>query len=566
MTPYTVLLSTDDSMPLPKVKIANYMREATHNFSVGKLCFFAPEVLQDVRLGKIHRHEKADVWSLGMICYFIATGDHPFKTNSLERIIAREPINFTNITFKDLRRILRKMLSYDEKERIGYKELLRDNFVRVSDELVGNIHTELYPGEYESVKVIGKGMYGKVYEAKRKGEESVAIKEIRASNENQVLRECRIMKMCRHENLVKIIDYFSFPYSIFGEEAGGTFQYIVMERCECDLMTYCLSHQLSYAMVKEIIRQLINGLHYLLSVEKIFHRDLKLENFLIKEEKGKFVVKISDYGFSKVLLDQSLFESYVGTPQYMAPEIAFVDFRGNYTIASDMYSLGVCLHFLACGKMPATQSQDSLWICIDSNIRSDGKYLEGVNPELATLIRKMLQIDVKNRITWTELFQNDYVKRVLGCVFEDHSQSFVKSHLPAPMCVEGAEKKSFRSPRKGGMKELTIEEDDCDDFDLIVQCFKAEDEIIDDEWIEALNSCKMRNVVIQNIKINEVCLASFLEFMRGTITEPIEMPESIRFENCLVPLRLKKEMDYVSTHFNIFFDSLSTTYYTETNK
>ncbi|EKE40773.1 hypothetical protein ENUP19_0247G0022 [Entamoeba nuttalli] len=571
LTPYTILLSNDDSMPLPRIKISNFVHSISPFQPYYKLAFAAPELLWDLQWGTVNRHEKQDVWSLGMILYFIITGDHVFRKGDIIReLMEHKEIIFSNISNDELRELIARMLVYDENRRITFQELSNHNFIRASKLL---IYSNEGSHQYKFIRVIGEGHFGKVYEAQELfGEKRiVALKEIKSTNDNQVLRESRIMRICNHPNLVKIYDYFTSPYPIFvtendGDEElnGGNYHYIVMEKCDCDLLTYCKEHSLSENQILEIFKQLVQGLHYLLRGEKIFHRDLKLENFLLKREiNGSVVVKISDYGLSKIVVEQSLFESCVGTPQYMAPEVSFVNLKGNYTINADMYSLGVCLYYLVSQRWPPIQNKDSLWICIDSNISNDLVFPDGFNKDFIYIIQQMLEIDVKKRISWDELFVHPFITQKLQCVFVDINQFFVKSLLPPPQTLINAQKIKISTPRvRHQRNDFSMEEDDDnDDFDKIIQCFKSNDEIFDDDWIEALNACKGRNVIISNLRISEDCLNSFLEFIKGTITDPVEMPETLKFENCEIPFSLKKDVYYISTHFDIMFDSISTKFY-----
>lgn len=84
----------------------------------------------------------------------------------------------------------------------------------------------------------------------------------------------------------------------------------------------------------------------------ICHRDLKLDNFLLKTHNNDAEVKIIDFGLSKIFKSKDninyKMDSIVGTKYYVAPEVL----EGNYTISCDIWSLGVCLYILCCGCPP----------------------------------------------------------------------------------------------------------------------------------------------------------------------------------------------------------------------
>ena len=54
---------------------------------------------------------------------------------------------------------------------------------------------------------------------------------------------------------------------------------------------------------------------------RVCHRDIKLENILLDERRKTSLIKITDFGLSKLLDDTTLMMSYVGTPSYIAPEV-----------------------------------------------------------------------------------------------------------------------------------------------------------------------------------------------------------------------------------------------------
>lgn len=91
-----------------------------------------------------------------------------------------------------------------------------------------------------------------------------------------------------------------------------------------------------------VFSQLLSALYYL-HQKGIYHRDLKMTNVLIDEQRN---VKLIDFGFSDNR-DQEL-HSYCGTPSYMAPEI--VEKRGYRGKHVDIWALGVIVFKLLTGE------------------------------------------------------------------------------------------------------------------------------------------------------------------------------------------------------------------------
>ena len=84
----------------------------------------------------------------------------------------------------------------------------------------------------------------------------------------------------------------------------------------------------------------------------VIHRDLKPENVLLNlSDPGNPQVRLSDFGIARLTFGPSLtrLTGLIGTPEYMAPELAEHD---HGTPASDLYSMGIILYELLAGTTP----------------------------------------------------------------------------------------------------------------------------------------------------------------------------------------------------------------------
>ena len=83
------------------------------------------------------------------------------------------------------------------------------------------------------------------------------------------------------------------------------------------------------------------------------HRDLKLENMILQNERDDSPVKIADFGLSKFFSPETVLSTMCGSPQYVAPEVLGVgDGIKEYSPAVDMWSIGVILFILLSGYSP----------------------------------------------------------------------------------------------------------------------------------------------------------------------------------------------------------------------
>lgn len=80
-----------------------------------------------------------------------------------------------------------------------------------------------------------------------------------------------------------------------------------------------LSGSLPEVQVQTISRQLLHALHYL-HARKITHRDIKPDNILISSF-DPFIIKLSDFGLSKVSQEETFLKTFCGTLLYCAPEV-----------------------------------------------------------------------------------------------------------------------------------------------------------------------------------------------------------------------------------------------------
>ncbi|KAJ8383759.1 hypothetical protein AAFF_G00215180 [Aldrovandia affinis] len=203
------------------------------------------------------------------------------------------------------------------------------------------------PSQFELLKVLGQGSYGKVFLVRKiKGPDTgqlYAMKvlkkatlkvrdQVRSKMERDILAEVN------HPFIVKL--HYAFQtegklYLILDFLRGG------------DLFTR-LSKEVMFTEedVKFYLAELALALDHLHSLG-IIYRDLKPENILLDEEGH---IKITDFGLSKEAIDHDKRAySFCGTIEYMAPEV--VNRRGH-TQSADWWSFGVLMFEMLTGSLP----------------------------------------------------------------------------------------------------------------------------------------------------------------------------------------------------------------------
>ncbi|OJJ46201.1 hypothetical protein ASPZODRAFT_133203 [Penicilliopsis zonata CBS 506.65] len=236
---------------------------------------------------------------------------------------------------------------------------------------VGNTYGMHWSGGdlYNVTGLIGKGAFATVYKVADPQDGHVfACKELdkRRFMKNGILdqkvdNEMNIMKDLKHPNIVQFVSHHDYERWL----------YIIMEYVPCgELSTYLQSQgKIPEEMVRTIARQLLHALQYL-HRRKITHRDIKPDNILI-HSLDPLKIKLSDFGLSKVVQEETFLKTFCGTLLYCAPEV-YPDYdtyrRGEprkrrragdpppktspYDQSVDMWSLGAVLFHILSGTPP----------------------------------------------------------------------------------------------------------------------------------------------------------------------------------------------------------------------
>ena len=100
--------------------------------------------------------------------------------------------------------------------------------------------------------------------------------------------------------------------------------------------------------VSNIMYQIASGVKYLHSYG-IVHRDLKPDNIMITQPNDSGIIKIMDFGLSKIISSQEKMVDGFGTLSYVAPEVLT---RSPYNKEVDIWSLGIILFYILSGHLP----------------------------------------------------------------------------------------------------------------------------------------------------------------------------------------------------------------------
>jgi len=150
--------------------------------------------------------------------------------------------------------------------------------------------------------------------------------------------------------------------------------------------------------------QMLKSIEYL-HEHGIVHRDLKPENILLKSEDSD-VIKLTDFGLSRILDEGVYMKTVCGTPQYVAPEILTKAQKEGYGKAVDLWSLGVILFVLLSSSMPFEEEEGSKISLFDKVKKGIFKFVgnvwKTVSEDAKDLIKNLLVVDPTKRLLYTK--------------------------------------------------------------------------------------------------------------------------------------------------------------------
>ena len=404
---------------------------------------------------------------------------------------------------------------------------------------------------YHLIEQIGKGATGKVWLAvdERKNE-LLAIKAIpneylkKEEGKTRIKSELENLHKLKHKNIIQIRGY----------EATKNNTYIALEYCNGgNLHEYQKFYQkttkttLNELYIQKIMKQITAGLEFM-HLNKIIHRDIKLENILINFDKypnlaikGKlppkvkyenislsdsFTIKIADLGFSKNIEASNITATVLGTPINMSPDIVnnyVSDETKSYNTSVDLWSLGAITYELLTGKQAFSGSQFQE---VFKQIM-EGKYTLPssmvVSVEIISFINGLLQFYPEKRLNWEQ----------------------IKTHPFLTKSTENFTYIELKSIAEGDKKNIELNSKNCDNLLWIL--FKGKLNLgLDKLNMKEIKGKDLKQSIMDNTVNNEE-IKKAIEKEKKKIKE-----EAIRLEKeKLEAENLKKEAEKIKNEVNL---------------
>ena len=252
---------------------------------------------------------------------------------------------------------------------------------------------------YRIVALLGRGGMGEVYRAEDlKLRNVVALKFLPTSLQNDAAAligfhaEVRNARQVSHPNVCRVYD--------IGEVNG--LHFLTMEYVDGEDLASLLRRigRLPVDKALETAHQICAGLAAAHECG-LLHRDLKPANIMLD---GRGRVRITDFGLALSHNDATGRSETAGTPAYMAPEQIG---KGEASIRSDIYSLGLVIYELFTGRLPYQASSFMEWrrAHLESAPRIPSSVVKDIDPLVESAILRCLQKDPATRPSTVRLVE-----------------------------------------------------------------------------------------------------------------------------------------------------------------
>ncbi|KAF6091955.1 hypothetical protein HJG60_000119 [Phyllostomus discolor] len=261
----------------------------------------------------------------------------------------------------------------------------------------------------------------------------IPVEQMTKEERQAAQNECQVLKLLNHPNVIEYYENFleDKALMIAMEYApGGTLAEFIQKRCNSLLEEETIMH---------FFVQILLALHHV-HTHLILHRDLKTQNILL--DKHRMVVKIGDFGISKILSSKSKAYTVVGTPCYISPELC----EGKpYNQKSDIWALGCVLYELASLKR-AFEAANLPALVLKIMSGTFAPISDRYSPELRQLVLSLLSLEPAQRPPLSHIMAQPLCIRALLNLHTDGRE--VPDHWATP-CPRQHREQDHQCPLQG---------------------------------------------------------------------------------------------------------------------
>ncbi|KAA0717583.1 Ribosomal protein S6 kinase alpha-2 [Triplophysa tibetana] len=247
------------------------------------------------------------------------------------------------------------------------------------------------PSQFELLKVLGQGSYGKVFLVRKiKGSDTGQLYAMKVLKKASLKVRDRVRSKMERDILAEVNHPFIVKLHYAFQTEGKL--YLILDFLRGGDLFTRLSKEVMFTEedVKFYLAELALALDHLHSLG-IIYRDLKPENILLDEEGH---IKVTDFGLSKEAIDNDKRAySFCGTIEYMAPEV--VNRRGH-TQSADWWSFGVLMFEMLTGSLPfqGKDRKETMALILKAKLGMP----QFLSPEVQSLLRALFKRNPSNRL------------------------------------------------------------------------------------------------------------------------------------------------------------------------
>ncbi|KXS20300.1 kinase-like protein [Gonapodya prolifera JEL478] len=275
---------------------------------------------------------------------------------------------------------------------------------RAGVEFHGGHSYQIEMSQLTALEELGKGQYGTVRRVRHEptGVE-MAMKEIRLELDKSKLDGIIMELDVLHKSTSPFIVDF---YGAFFVESTVYYCMEYMDAGSLDKLE--AADGLPEAVLARTVWCVVKGLMFLKEELSIIHRDVKPTNILVNT-KGE--VKLCDFGVSGQL-EKSLAKTNIGCQPYMAPERITPSTNSTYTVASDVWSLGLSIVEMGLGRYPYA-NESSVFAQITAIVQNDPPKLpeDKFSAECRDFVARCLDKVPTRRPTYRQLLRHPWLAR-----------------------------------------------------------------------------------------------------------------------------------------------------------
>ena len=274
---------------------------------------------------------------------------------------------------------------------------------------------------YIAQNFLGRGAFGVAYLIKSEDtginyvNKKISLESLEEEDRKKVMNEAVLLKMIDHPNIIKFKEVFEVvkPFKelnlIMEYANGGDINKKIKEQ---------MPKHFEEKLLIDWLTQLCSALQYIHD-KKIIHRDIKPANIFLNDL-GQ--IKLGDFGVSKNLESLKMATTFIGSMNYLAPEI--VEGK-NYSFEADIWSLGVTFYELMTFKKPFQGNFPAVYLKIIND--EVEPITDFYSKEFRSLIYNMLNKDPSKRLKAKEILKLGFIKNRMLSYLQEKRFNFKDS-------------------------------------------------------------------------------------------------------------------------------------------